>query len=122
MIDLGAARKNAAKVRQALSSRNPKLGAAFDDLLKLDEAHRALLKEVEEMRSQRNALSQEIGKAKAAKDQARAGELLIREAGGHVTDLWNKNGFMKSGDILGSNKAIHNELVAITSTAFTPKS
>lgn len=81
MIDLGAARKNAAKVRQALSSRHPKLGAAFDDLLKLDEAHRALLKEVEEMRSQRNTLSQEIGKAKAAKDQARAGELLVRVAG-----------------------------------------
>ena len=50
-----------------------------------------------------------------------AGELLIREAGGHVSDLWNKNAFMQSGDILGSNKSIHQELLAITSTTFTPK-
>ncbi len=81
MIDIGAARKNAAKVRQALSSRNPKLGMTFDELLKLDERHRAILKEVEDIRSQRNALSQDIGKAMAAKDTAKAGELLARVAG-----------------------------------------
>jgi seryl-tRNA synthetase len=72
MIDLGAARKNAEKTRKALANRNPKLGAAFDELLKLDESHRALLNEVEAMRGKRNALSQEIGKAMAAKDPAKA--------------------------------------------------
>ncbi len=75
MIDLGAARKSAAKIRQALSSRNPKLGDAFDALLKLDESHRAILNEVEEMRAKRNAASSEIGKAMAAKDQAKAEKL-----------------------------------------------
>ena len=75
MIDLGAARKNAAKIRQALSSRNPKLGAFFDELLKLDEAHRALLKEVEGMRAKRNLASQEIGKVMAAKNSAKADQL-----------------------------------------------
>ena len=50
-----------------------------------------------------------------------AGELLIREAGGHVTDVWGKDGFLKSGDVLGSNKRIHGELLAITSASFTPK-
>ncbi len=75
MIDLGAARKNPAKARAALSSRNPKTGLLFDEFLKLDEAHRALLNEVEEMRAKRNAASQAIGKAMAAKDAATADKL-----------------------------------------------
>ena len=80
MIDLGGARKDSAKVRAALSSRNPKLGAAFDELLRLDESHRSLLKEVEDMRAERNASSQEIGKAMAAKDQAKADGLKAKVA------------------------------------------
>jgi len=75
MIDLGAARKNPAKARAALSSRNPKNGLLFDELLKLDEVHRALLNEVEEMRAKRNASSQAIGKAMAAKDAATTDKL-----------------------------------------------
>ncbi len=75
MIDLGGARKNNAGVRQALSSRNPKFGVVFDELLKLDEGHRALMIEVEAMRAQRNAASQQIGKAMAAKDAATADKL-----------------------------------------------
>lgn len=88
MIDLGGARKNSAKVRAALSSRNPKLGAAFDELLKLDEAHRALLLEVEDMRAKRNAASQQIGKAMAAKDTATAEKLKaeVSELKGRMTD------------------------------------
>ena len=75
MIDLGAARKNRTKVRQMLSSRNPKLGDEFDELLKLDESHRAIMIEVEVMRAKRNAASQEISQAMAAKDQAKADQL-----------------------------------------------
>ena len=75
MIDLPAARKNAAKSRRSLSTRNPNLAVAFDELLAIDETHRALLKEVEDMRARRNAASQEIGKAMAAKDAAKAERL-----------------------------------------------
>ena len=75
MIDLGAARKNRTKVRQMLSSRNPKLGDEFDELLKLDESHRAIMIEVEVMRAKRNSASQEISQAMAAKDQAKADQL-----------------------------------------------
>ncbi len=50
-----------------------------------------------------------------------AGELLIREAGGHITDIWGGDGFLTNGDVLGSNTAIHSELLAITSTTFTRK-
>ncbi|MBI4061947.1 MAG: serine--tRNA ligase [Elusimicrobia bacterium] len=100
MIDLGAARKNAAGIRLALSSRHSGLGAAFDDLLKLDEAHRALLKEVEDMRSRRNALSQEIGKAMASKDEAKATDLKasVAELKARMTD--------KEASLLGSEKRV----------------
>lgn len=88
MIDLGAARKNADKVRAALLSRNARAAASFDELLQLDEGHRALLKEVEDMRAKRNASSQEIGKAVAAKDNAKVAELkaAVSELKNRMTD------------------------------------
>jgi len=76
MNDLGAMRKDPVKARAALVKRHPRWGESLDALLRLDEAHRALLKEVEDMRSKRNAASQEIGKAKAAKDEAKAAALM----------------------------------------------
>jgi seryl-tRNA synthetase len=76
MNDLSLLRKDPEAARRALSSRNPRWAAALDALLKLDESHRALLKEVEDLRSKRNASSQEIGKAKAAKDEAKAAALM----------------------------------------------
>lgn len=76
MNDLVALRKDAAAARRALASRHPRWAGALDALLALDESHRALLKEVEELRSKRNAASQEIGKAKAAKDEAKAQALM----------------------------------------------
>ncbi len=48
-----------------------------------------------------------------------AGTLLIEEAGGKITDLWNEKDYLKSGDILASNGRIHAELSAITSSIFT---
>ena len=51
-----------------------------------------------------------------------AGELLIREAGGRVSDVWGKTAFLDNGDVLASNGAVHPELLAITSRIFTPKS
>ena len=76
MNDLSAIRKDPARARAALARRHPRWAEALDALLKLDESHRALLKEVEDMRSKRNAASQEIGKAKAAKDEAKAQSLM----------------------------------------------
>jgi seryl-tRNA synthetase len=74
--DLSLLRKDPAAARRALSSRHPRWADAFDALLKLDESHRALLREVEDLRSRRNAASQEIGKAKASKDEAKAQSLM----------------------------------------------
>lgn len=50
-----------------------------------------------------------------------AGALLIREAGGKVTDMWGRGDYLKNGDILASNSAIHAELQDITSKTLTPK-
>ena len=86
MNDLGLLRKNPSAARRALSSRHPRWAGALDALLRLDESHRALLKEVEDLRSKRNAASQEIGKAKAAKDEAKAAALMA-EVGKLKTEM-----------------------------------
>ena len=51
MNDAGLLRKDPARARKGFESRNPKLAAAFDEWLKLDESYRGLLKEVEDLRS-----------------------------------------------------------------------
>jgi seryl-tRNA synthetase len=107
VIDLGGARKNTDKVRQALSSRNPRLGEAFDELMKLDETHRAIMIEVEAMRAQRNAASQAIGKAMASKDTAAADKLKaeVSELKGRMTD--------KESALLVSEKLIRDAAMSI---------
>lgn len=86
MNDLSLLRKDPGAARRALASRHPRWTAALDALLTLDESHRAILKEVEDLRSKRNALSQEIGKAKAAKDEAKA-QAVMAEVGKLKTDM-----------------------------------
>lgn len=76
MNDLSLLRKDVEKSRKALASRHPRWAGELDAALKLDESHRALLKQVEDLRASRNAASQEIGKAKAAKDEAKAAALM----------------------------------------------
>ena len=89
MNDLGAIRKNPATAKKGLGDRNPKWVKGLEDLLALDEKYRALLTEVETMRSQRNAVSQEIGKAKASNDEARA-QALMGEVGKLKTEMPEK--------------------------------
>ncbi len=49
-----------------------------------------------------------------------AGALLIEEAGGVVTDMWNKKDYLKNGDTLASNPMIHEEMYRLTSKIFSP--
>ncbi|MEK7858491.1 MAG: serine--tRNA ligase [Elusimicrobiota bacterium] len=80
MIDLALIRRSPEAVRAGLSARNPRYGAALDELLKLDLDNRAAMKEVEDLRAVRNAASQAIGKAKAAKDEAGAQKVMAEVA------------------------------------------
>lgn len=86
MNDIALFRKEPAASRGRLEAREPKLVSAFDALMKSDESHRTLLKEVEDIRARRNAASTDIGKAKAAKDEARA-QALMTEVATLKTDL-----------------------------------
>jgi seryl-tRNA synthetase len=78
--DLALLRKDPAAADRALASRHPRWSESLESLLRLDEGHRSLLKEVEDLRARRNAASQEIGKAKAAKDEAKAASLMAEVA------------------------------------------
>jgi myo-inositol-1(or 4)-monophosphatase len=40
-----------------------------------------------------------------------AGIILVREAGGYVTDLDNRDGMLASGDVLAGNESIHRDLL-----------
>lgn len=76
MNDLALIRKDPAAARKSLITRHIRWAGELDALLKLDDGRRALLKEVEEFRARRNSVSQEIGKAKVAKDEAKAQALM----------------------------------------------
>jgi myo-inositol-1(or 4)-monophosphatase len=49
-----------------------------------------------------------------------AGALLIKEAGGRVSDMWGRGQYLQSGDVLASNSLIHGELQKLTSQALKP--
>jgi len=69
------------EARRGIQNRSGRYLPYLEDFLKLDGDHRSLLQEVEALRSKRNAASQEIGKAKAAKDEAKAKALMDEVAG-----------------------------------------
>lgn len=48
-----------------------------------------------------------------------AGAVLVREAGGIMTDVWGGRNYLKTGDILASNGLIHEELKKITLNSFS---
>lgn len=63
MLDLKLIRNNPDLVRESLINRGED-AAPLDELLTLDEKHRKVLAEVEELRSRRNKVSQEIAQCK----------------------------------------------------------
>lgn len=78
MFDIKWIRDNAATFDEGLRRRGLEPQAA--SLIALDDKRRALLTELQEAQSQRNAASKEIGKAKAAKDEATATRLMTEVA------------------------------------------
>jgi myo-inositol-1(or 4)-monophosphatase len=47
-----------------------------------------------------------------------AGALIIREAGGMVSDFFGQDGFLSSGNIVAGNPAVYKEILEITSSVF----
>jgi seryl-tRNA synthetase len=76
MNDMSIIRKDPAKARAGIQNRGGRYLPLLEDIVKLDLEHRDLLKKVEELRAKRNASSQAVGKAKAAKNEAEASRLM----------------------------------------------
>ena len=79
MHDIRAIREDPAAFDTGLQKRG--LGPQSAGLLQLDEAHRARVTEAQALQTRRNEASKEIGKAKAARDEAAAQALVAEVAG-----------------------------------------
>ncbi len=85
MLDLKFVRSHLAEVKQALSHRGQEF--LLEDFESLDEMRRLLLSQVESRRQERNALSEEVGRRKKAKEDATALMERVREINQELKDL-----------------------------------
>lgn len=72
MLDIKLIRENPELVRQGLTNRGGKALPEFEKVLQKDKEWRAVLLELEDLRSKRNKSSEEIGKLKKEKKDASA--------------------------------------------------
>lgn len=84
MLDINWIKANPAAFDTALKGRK-NVPFSSSELIALDDARRAVIGEVEEAQAKRNALSKQIGQAKAQKDEAKAQALLEEVA--HLKDV-----------------------------------
>jgi len=83
MFDIKWIRDNAEVFDAGLRKRGISPGGDVkfsSDLIQLDEARRSVITRLQEKQARRNAASKEIGKAKAAKDEAKAAALMAEVA------------------------------------------
>ena len=87
MLDLSYIRQNTDKVRATLIDLNTE--APIDEILRLDEKRRELLKEVEALRQERNAGSKVIGQLmrEGKKEEAEAQKKHMSEVGDQIKEL-----------------------------------
>jgi seryl-tRNA synthetase len=79
MYDIRWIRENAAEFDRGLINRGDRARAA--ELIALDDRRKAIVTRAQAAQERRNALSREIGQAKAQKDEARASALMAEVAG-----------------------------------------
>ena len=87
MLDIRLIRTEPELVREALRRRGHHAEAALDELLELDRRRREILVGVEERRGRRNAVSEEIARAKRNKEDATATIEAMRVVGDEIKDL-----------------------------------
>ncbi|WP_449245179.1 serine--tRNA ligase [Desulfobacca acetoxidans] len=85
MLDLKFIRTHLGEVKQALIHRGQEF--LLEDFEALDEIRRLLLGQVEDRRRERNALSEEVGRLKKAKQDAAALMERVREINQEIKDL-----------------------------------
>lgn len=85
MLDLKFVRSNPEKVEEALKNRGNKV--SLDQFLKLEARRREILVQVEEMKSERNKVSEEIGKKKKSGENADDMVLEMRNLGQEIKKI-----------------------------------
>ncbi|MBL67855.1 MAG: serine--tRNA ligase [Verrucomicrobiales bacterium] len=110
MLDIKYIRAQPDEAKTRLEARGEK-GARVDELLALDEKRRALVTEVEQLQSQRNAASKEIGAlmGQGNKDEAEGKKAEVREIGDRITALNEEKD--------GAEKAFHDLLLTLPNLA-----
>jgi len=86
MLDAKLIRNEPDKVRQALINRNADT-AYLDEFLDLDEQRRRLLYDVEQLKAERNTVSEEIAKMKKAKEDATSEIERMREVSQRIKQM-----------------------------------
>jgi seryl-tRNA synthetase len=79
MLDIELLRKNPEFVKERLRLRKEDYTRLVDEALRLDEERRSILKDLEALRAERNALSKEIGKRKSKGEQTAELEGKVKE-------------------------------------------
>ncbi len=85
MLDLKFIRNNPDAVQEALQKRQASL--RLDDLLLQEEERRKVLFEVENLKAQRNSVSEEVGRRKKNKEDAESLIIEMREVGQAIKNL-----------------------------------
>lgn len=88
MLDLRYVRTNPEIVKEALQKRNSSL--SLDEFLEQEETRRKLLFEVENLKAQRNTVSEEVGRLKKSGEDAESLILEMREVGQKIKTLEDK--------------------------------
>jgi seryl-tRNA synthetase len=90
MLDIELLRKNPEFVKERLRLRREDYPRLVDEALRLDEERRSILRELEALRAERNALSKEIGKRKSKGEQTVELEGKVKEIKEKIEDLEDK--------------------------------
>jgi len=92
MLDIKLIRDNPDLIREALQKRGD--SAPLDEIIKLDEQHRQLLRQVETLRAQRNEVSKQLGRMAEKPPQLIAD---MRQIGGRIKSLETEIGQIETG-------------------------
>jgi seryl-tRNA synthetase len=85
MLDIRAIRSNPEEIKRKLARRGEEF--RIDDILKLDEERRNVIFEVEDLKSKKNKVSEEVAKLKKAKQDAEAMVLEMREVSEKIKEM-----------------------------------
>ena len=87
MIDIQLIRKDPDSVKERLKTRDPSYVQILEEVIEVDAQRRRIQTRVEELRAERNRLSQEIGKLKREGGSAQSLEAKVRDIKKEIEEL-----------------------------------